>query len=598
MDTSGAERKLAAILCADVVGYSRLMGEDDEATLATLTTCRGIFSELVQKFRGRVVNAPGDSILAEFASVVDAVSGAVEIQKQLAEHNSGLPESRRMDFRIGVNLGDVLTKEGALYGDGVNVAARLEALAEPGGICISRPVHDQVESRLQYDYEYLGEQEVKNIARPVRAYRVGFGAASAPDGGGKAAPDKPASGGKSSTLPGTPAKPSVAVLAFENMSGDPEQEYFSDGISEDIITDLSRLSGLTVVGRNSSFAYKGRAVDLRQVGQELGVRYVMEGSVRKAGERVRITAQLIDTESGNHAWAGRFDRTLEDVFAIQDEITEEIVTALDVELLEGELQRVWRKALKSYEARAVYRQGNAFFAHPTREGIIEARQKFERVLELEPESPVGYQAIGWTHWYDVRFGWNKDPAHSLALAWDFVQEALGKDADYPAANILLAGVHLLKREFDQAIAAGERAESLAPNHGHVIAFLSNVLVFAGNPRDGVVKAQKAIRLNPTPPAWYLSSLAEGHYGCGQYEEAVAAGRQATSLSADDVEARVYKAAAHEALGQHEEAGNEAKELLRAEPGFSLAAFAKTQPYKDRALLDGLLELLRKAGLPD
>ncbi|MCZ6532452.1 MAG: adenylate/guanylate cyclase domain-containing protein [SAR324 cluster bacterium] len=605
METSGAERRLAAIFVADVAGYSRLMGDDPEATVQTLTDCRADFASHIGNHRGRVVNAPGDSILAEFGSVLDAVSCAMDIQQVLAEKNSVLPEQRRMRFRIGVTLGDVLVKDGALYGDGVNIAARLEALAEPGGVCISGKAYDEVASRLPLHFDFLGEREVKNIANPVRTYRVRSRDAaamdaepiSAPAGEGAQPRGGSATEHRSGQAQQAPGMPSIAVLAFQNMSGDPEQEYFSDGISEDIITDLSRLSGLNITARNSSFAYKGQAKDLRQVGKELGVRYVLEGSVRKAGQRVRITAQLIDTETGNHVWAGRFDRNLDDIFAIQDEITEEIVIALDVTLLRGEIRRIWGKYLKTVEARAIYRAGSTLFDSPTRELNIDSRQKFEQVRGLEPDSPVGYNGLGWTHWYDARYGWSGDRAQSLDLASGLVQEALAKDDTYPAANILLGGIYLLKGEYEQAIDAVGRAEAIAPNHSHVMAFSAMALHFSGDYKEATVKAQRAIRLSPVPPAWHVGALAMACYGQGQYDEAIGAAGEALAVDAHELEARLYKTAAHEALGQHDQAAAEAREMQRSEPGISLAAFATTQPYQDRAVLDVLLELLRKAGLP-
>ncbi len=405
MASTGVRRKLTAIMAADAAGYSRLMGENEAATLRTLTEFRRVFSELIERFRGRVVNAPGDSILSEFASVVDAVDCGAEIQRELAERNLELVERRRMAFRIGINLGDVMVRGRELYGDGVNVAARLESLAEPGGICVSRAVYDQVKQKLKLHFEYMGEREVKNIAEPLRAYRVLTGpedaaqrAVRAGQADGKAPPPLP-----------LPDKPSVAVLAFANMSGDPEQEYFGDGLAEDIITDLSKVSGLFVIARNSSFSYKGRNVPVGQVGREMGVRFVLEGSVRKAGDRVRITAQLVEADSGNHLWAERYDRRLEDVFQVQDEITNEIVTALDVKLVEGEQARIWRKSLTTPVARDLYYRGRQFFYRLSREAQGEARALFAQVAAAEPESPLGYVYEALSNWYDAFRGWSQAP---------------------------------------------------------------------------------------------------------------------------------------------------------------------------------------------
>ncbi|MEE8395581.1 MAG: adenylate/guanylate cyclase domain-containing protein, partial [bacterium] len=414
MPEGRVQRKLAAILCADVQGYSRLMGADEEGTLRALAASRKIFFRQIERYRGRVVNAPGDSVLAEFPSVVDAVGAAVEIQRGLAEEHAAQPEEQRMVFRIGVNLGDVMVEDDAIYGDGVNIAARLEALADGGGVCISGSVYDQVKNKLDFTLESLGEKKVKNIAEPVRAYRVVL------PGGGAAAQPQSAQPKTSATAadgpPPLPEVPSIAVLAFNNMSGDPEQEYFSDGISEDIITDLAKISGLLVIARNSSFAYKGRSVDLRQVGRELGVRYVLEGSVRKGGDRARITAQLIEARTGAHLWAERYDRKLEDVFAVQDEITEEIVTALDVKLARGEQARIWRKALKNPEARDLFYRAREAITHLSRERLAETRRLYQRVVELEPESPAGYVGEAWIHWWESWRGWSDSPQQSMQRA--------------------------------------------------------------------------------------------------------------------------------------------------------------------------------------
>ena len=363
------ERKLAAILSADVKGYSRLMGEDEEATIHTLTAYREVMTTLIQRHRGRVVDSPGDNLLAEFASAVDAVRCAVEVQHELRVRNTELPAQRKMEFRIGLNVGDVVVEGEKLYGDGVNIAARLEGLAEPGGICISRTVHDQVENKLVLSYEYLGEQTVKNIAKPVRVWRVREPEVAAPAESTSVLRQAqherlsdsvtPSSSGQALSQPQSdpyasmltlPDKPSIAVLPFANMSGDPEQEYFSDGITEDLITDLSKLSGLFVIARQSVFTYKGKPVKVQEVSRELGVRYVLEGSVQKAAERVRITAQLVDATTGHHLWAERYDRPFKDIFALQDEITRRIVGALEVKLTPGEHEQVWRRYTDNVEA--------------------------------------------------------------------------------------------------------------------------------------------------------------------------------------------------------------------------------------------------------
>src|SRR5437867_3609131 len=382
------ERKLAAILSADVKGYSRLMGEDEVATIRTLTAYQEAMTTFIQQHRGRVVDASGDNLLAEFASVVDAVQCAVEIQRELKTKNADLPASQRMEFRIGINVGDVIVEGERIYGDGVNIAARLEGLAAAGGICISGIVYDQVETKLALGYEYLGEQTVKNIAKPVQVYRVQMEVGA--------------------STPTAPDKPFIAVLPFVNMSGDPEQEYFSDGITEDLITDLSKLSGLFVISRNSVFLYKGKAVKPEQVSQELGVRYVLEGSIRKAGKRVRITAQLVDATTGYHVWADRYDRDLQDIFALQDDVTRKIVAALEVKLTEGEQARLGRPLTNNIEAYDYYLRGLDCHPSATEEANARARQLFAKAVELDPHFAAAYACLGWAYFDQWSLGWSQD----------------------------------------------------------------------------------------------------------------------------------------------------------------------------------------------
>src|SRR5712691_2392645 len=422
------ERKLTAILSADVKGYSRLMGADEVATIRTLTVYREVMGALIQQHRGRVVDAPGDNLLAEFASVVDAVQCAVRTQQELKTRNVDLPPDRRMEFRIGINLGDVIVEGERIYGDGVNIAARLEGLAEAGGLCISGTVYDQVKTKLSLDYEELGAQVVKNIAEPVRVYRVHLEPRPAAPavrqpkrlmatswrklalaalglvlilGGGvtvwhltfrRPAPAGGLPSERAAALP-LPEKPSIAVLPFVNMSGDPEQEYFSDGMTEDLITDLSKLSGLFVIARNSVFTYKGKAVKPEQVSRELGVRYVLEGSVRKAGDRVRITAQLVEATTGYHRWADRYDRDLKDIFAVQEEISRKIVAALAVQLTPGEQARLGRKYTENLEAYDAYLRGREYLTRYTQETNGQARQMFEKAIALDPTFALAYALL-------------------------------------------------------------------------------------------------------------------------------------------------------------------------------------------------------------
>jgi adenylate cyclase len=581
MTEKGFKRKLTAILSADVEGYSRLMDNDEESTIRALTAFREAMTTSINQHRGRVVDTTGDNLLAEFASAVDSVNCAVEIQRELAERNAELSEERKMRFRIGINVGDVVEEEDRIYGDGVNIAARVEGLAEAGGICISGRVYDQVENKLHLEFEFLGEQEVKNIAKPVRVYRVRR----------KTEVDIPELSKKLKL----PDKPSIAVLPFLNMSGDPEQEYFSDGISEDIITDLSKLSGLFVIARNSSFIYKDKPVNLRQVGRELGVRYVLEGSVRKGGNQVRITAQLIDAESGHHLWANRFDRKLEDIFAIQDEITEEIVTALDIKLLSGEQALVWRKSLKNPEARDLYYRGREKFNRFTKEAMAEARQLSEQVIELEPDSPLGYALTAGVLTVEVWGGWSKTPTQSLKYAAELSQKAIVLDDTNPDAHAQLGLVYLVNRQFEEAIAEAERAVALSPSGALVAGRAAVIHVHSGMPKEAIVLAKQAIRLNPVPPPFIFNILGVSYRESGQYKEAIAILKEGIARHPEWL-SHYALVTVYCATEQYEEARAEAEEILKIDPLFSLEQHTMRLPYKDPAVNERLLADLRKAGL--
>jgi adenylate cyclase len=579
------ERKLAAILSADVKGYSRLMGEDEVATIRTLTTYRELMGTLIHQYHGRVVDSPGDNLLAEFASVVDAVQGAVEIQRALKARNADLPASRRMEFRIGINLGDVIVEGERIYGDGVNITARLEGLADGGGICISGSVYEQVETKLVLTYEYMGEQTVKNISKPVRVYRVREQTDIPPL-------TKPAE--QPLPLP-LPDKPSVAVLPFANMSSDPEQEYFSDGITEDLITDLSKVSGLFVISRNSVFTYKGKAVKVEQVGRELGVRYVLEGSIRKAGSRVRITAQLLDATSGFHVWAERYDRDLQDIFAMQDEVTQQIVAALKVKLTTVERGRLGRQPTTNLEAYDCYLRGLELYAQRTQEANIQARQMFEHAIALDPQFATAFAFLGRTYLMELVYQWSQDPQIPEQVAV-FGQKAVALDDSQPAAHETLALAHLGKKQHAQAIAEAEKTIALDPNYADAYVTLADVLCFAGQPEPAVGLVEQAMRLNPRYPPSYVWSLGHAYRLLGRSEEAITALRNLVSQNPDHLTAHVLLAATYSEVGREEEARAEAAEILRINPNYSLALVQERVPYKDSALCDRQLAALRKAGL--
>ena len=530
------ERKLAAILSADVKGYSRLMGEDEEATIRTLTAYREVMTTLIQRHRGRVVDSPGDNLLAEFASVVDAVQGAVEIQQELQNKTAQLPVPRRMEFRIGINVGDVIVEGPQIYGDGVNIAARLEALAEGGGICLSGTVYDQVENKLALGYEYLGEQTVKNIAKPVRVYRVQREAQATATAQGSGEVSSPV---QSPALP-LPDKPSILVLPFINMSNDPEQEYFSDGITEDITSDLSKISSLFVISRNSAFTYKGKATKVQDLSREMGVRYVLEGSVRKAGERIRITVQLIDATTDHHLWAERYDRSLTDIFALQDEIVQKIVTTLKLQLTLQEQGWIVRKTTDNLEAYDAYLRGIESFNRATQEANAQARQTYEKAVALDPQYAEAYARLGVTYYREWIWRWSADPQtleHALALA----QQAVALDDSLPMAHSLLSLVYARKQQYDQASAEGVRAIALDPNNADSSAWQAEVLNVAGRPEEALRRVEQAMRLNPHYPPYYLIQLGWAYSLTGRYAEAVVTLKEATNRSPTHVGALFWLA---------------------------------------------------------
>jgi len=579
------ERKLTAILSADVKGYSRLMGEDDEATVRTLTTHREVMTTLIHQHRGRVVDSPGDNLLAEFASVVDAVRCAVEIQRALEARNAELPPNRRMEFRIGINVGDVIVEGERIYGDGVNIAARLEGLAEAGGICISGSVYEQVKIKVAVEYEYLGEREVKNIAEPIRVYRVRV----------ESGMSAPAVGHEQTSALPLPDKPSIAVLPFTNMSGDPEQEYFSDGITEDLITDLSKLSGLFVIARNSVFTYKGTAVNVGEVSRKLGVRYLVEGSVRKAGNRVRINAQLVDATTGGHLWAERYDRELQDIFALQDEVTQKIVFALKIKLTPEEQTRFRQAPTDSLEAYDYFLRGEAYFWRLTREANIQARHLFEKAIELDPQYAGAYAVLSWTYLVEWAFQWSQDP-QTLAQTFALAQRAVVLDDSLPLAHTMLGIFYLWQKQHAQAIAECERAITLDPNYAEGYAWLGTIFNLAGRPEEAMGLVEKALRLNPHDPFLSLFRLGFAYRLMGRHAEAIATLKRVLIRNPDYLSAHSELLVAYSESGQEAEAQAEATEILRISPTFSLEVFGQRLPFKDQVELERLLAALRKAGL--
>jgi TolB-like protein/Tfp pilus assembly protein PilF len=580
-------RKLVAILAADMAGYSRLMGADEEGTLARLKARLGdIIEPAMAQHRGRIVKTTGDGLLAEFASVVDAVRCAVAMQQAMAKSDAGVADDRRIAFRVGVNLGDVIAEGGDIFGDGVNVAARLQGLAEPGGICVSGIVHDQVQDKLDIAFDDLGDNSVKNIARPVRAYRLRLTP--------RAAPAAIAAGGP----PPLPDKPSIAVLPFENMSGDPEQAYFSDGIAEDVITDLSKISGLFVIARNSAFVYRGKAVEIRRVASELGVRYVLEGSVRKAGNRVRVTAQLIDGLSGGHLWGERYDRDLTDIFAVQDEVTQHIVSALSLKLTRDERQRLARKGTENLEAYDCYLKGRELHWQITRESMAQAKPMFERAIALDPGFAAAYANLARCLNIEYLNGWSESPEASQRRAYELALKAVSADAAEPLGHYSLGIVRLWRKEFDPAIAAHEKAIALDPNFAPSYASLGLILHYTGRSAESLDLIATAMRLDPHYPDLYLHFVGQAYFALGRYEEAAAALKRRLVRNPNTDVSRVLLAACYGQLGQTDAARAEWREALKVNPAYSLEQRRRILPYKDPRDFERVVEGLRKAGLPD
>jgi adenylate cyclase len=589
MTEEGLKRKLTAILSADVEGYSRLMAEDEVATVRTLTAYRAEMTTLVYRHNGRVVDFVGDNMLTEYPSVIDAMECAVTIQRALEHHNAKLTPERRMDFRLGLHLGDVMVDEARIYGDGVNIAARLEGLAEPGGICISDVVYKQIHNKLDLRYIDLGEQKVKNIPEPVRTYRiVDTHATPTPR------PSKAPSGGE--TLLSLPGKPSLAVLPFVNLSTDPEQDYFSDGLTMDIMTALVKISGLFLISESSMFKYKSKNVQIRELGRQLAVRHVLEGGIRKAGDRVRVTARLVEAASGRHIWAERFDRKLDDLFAVQDEITEEIVTALDVKLVSGEAIRMIRKTLRHPAALESYYRGWQALFGPTKEDVKEAQRLFEETTRLEPEASVGYALGAWAHWWEAFREMSDEISLTLERATELAREALIREDTTGLPHLMMAEVHLLKREYDQAMAEADQAILDRPSCTGAYAVKANILNYLGRPTDAIEFAKSAIRLTPVHFPLYPAILASAYYGSDRHEEAIAVSEEVLNRDSDNLDALLVLAGAKAAMNRMEEAHGVTQEVLRVKPEFSLEKFAQSQPYKEPQTLDSVIAMLRKAGL--
>jgi TolB-like protein/class 3 adenylate cyclase len=638
MAENQTQRKLTAILSADVKGYSRLMGEDDESTVDTITAYRRIVTELINTHQGRVVDTPGDNILAEFGSALNAVNGAIEIQRTLEIENGKLPDDRRMEFRIGINLGDILHKDDRIYGDGVNVAARIESLADPGGISISRGVFDQVKRKIRHGFEYLGEHNVKNITEPVRIYRI----LSAPEFEGKVIGEpatrptpikkstaiamiliasvvlfwmvySPHFGRESTSITKVTApeleKASIAVLPFDNMSNDPEQDYFSDGIAEDIITDLSKISGLIVIARNSSFAYKKKSVNAQQIGQELRVRYLLEGSVRKVGSQVRINAQLIDASSGHHLWADRYDGDMSDIFALQDQISRKILSALALKLTVSQQKALADKGTDDIQAYDSFLKGWQGYRLLTKAGFAEAKLHLEKAVELDPEFSRAYAALAALYWKAVQTA-SPELREGLGLTSRAARNAVRnkphllvkKAMRNPTAlaHGLMSQMYLFRYQHDEALSEIEQAVAMDPNDPELYAWMSHILWLIGQNSKAIESAKMGLRLDPNNPTAYLNNQARAYLPDGNLEESLMVLERAKRLNPElSGSFALTESIIYGIQGRKEEARTAYDIYLksRQHPVRNLNDILLYLPFADPKKLDLIADALIKAGAP-
>jgi adenylate cyclase len=580
------ERRLAAILAADVAGYSRLIEADEEGTLRRLRSLRvEVIDPKIAGHHGRIVKTTGDGLLVEFASVVDALRCAAEMQAALAESNTPLPPDSRIDFRIGINVGDIVVEDGDIFGDGVNVAARLEGLAEPGGICVSARVQEDAAGRLDLAFEDMGEQSLKNIARPVRVYRVR-------DAGGAKSPSIAAQ----PVLP-LPDKPSIAVLPFANMSSDPEQEFFADGIAEDIITALSRYPSLFVIARNSCFTYKGRPVDVTQVGRELGVRYVLEGGLRKSGNRIRVTAQLVEAETGKHFWAERYDRDLADIFALQDEITEAVTIAIAPAVAGGEQQRALRKPPESLDAWAAYQRGLWHLMKFTAEDNSAALRFFQQVIDIDSTFTGGYWGLAAARFYASYIFPLRDPLEAPSPIEALARQAVALDGSDAEARSWLGLILFLLGDYKGGLAEIEYALLLSSNLAIAHGALGFALIWSGRPKDGLAALQRCFRLDPRAPSVgaFSAQVAVGHYHSRDYEAAVVAAEQAIRSNPDFPVNYFWLPAALGQLGRTAEANAALQKAIAVGPRvFDVYVRQPAPPFRPEDYAH-MLEGMRKAG---
>ena len=587
MENNHLERKLAAVLYADVAGYSRLTGEDEEGTHRRLSEYLNLLSACIERHSGRVVHYAGDAVLADFRTVTNSMMCADTIQRELGDRNQDLPDDRRVQFRIGINLGEVIVDRDDIYGDGVNVAARLESLAEPGGICISESVYSAIGNKLPLEYDFMGEQEVKNIDKPVLAYRV-LSAFVAPEAAGE--------GGGLDRSP----QVSVAVLPFENRTADPEQAYFADGISEDIIIALSKFRWFSVIARNSMFSYKGSSADWKRVARELNAKYVLEGSVRTASKRVRITVQLIDADTGNRVWANRYDRAMEDVFAVQDEITRNIVAAIEPELFATEGRRFERKNPESLDAWGLFLRAQAHIYAGTREENLKAQELAETAIELDPGSPHGYRSLAWSKYLAGRLGWAPWRGEEFERALDAAMKAVDIDPKDAFSHKVLGALHLAYGRIDMAKQELGISIGLNPSSPFAHMLMGITLVYDGRSEECLDEIAEAEHISPRDPMLPYLRCTQGlaYWAMGDYPRALEPATYARQHTQRWVPCRVTSTACHEALGRHDEATRALAEALEIAPALTIEALRARLVFRDPAVFEKVVDPLRAAGLPE
>ena len=586
MTDNSITRKLTSILYADVAGYSRLTGHDEVGTHRQVMKILDQASDSIKASGGKVLRYAGDAILAEFASLIAAVETAASIQTELATGNQALADDEKIQIRIGINLGEVIEDRAEIYGDGVNLAARLESAAEPGGICLSSAVHDQIDGKTDFVFTDGGEQAFKNIDKPVRVYHWH------PEVSDETSAQSP-----SKYLP-LPDKPSIAVLPFDNMSNDPEQDFFADGITEDIITELSREKDLFVIARNSTFAYKGQSSDVKKVGRELGVKYVLEGSVRKAGNKIRLNAQLIEAQTNHHVWADRYDRALEDVFEVQDELTNTITNTLLQKVLDAGVESAMRRPPQNLAAYDHYMRAFGLILSLEKGNYKKAIREAQKAIGIEPDLARAHMILAWARVYSCWAGWAEDPAEAMRLSHASALKSIACDKNDFWGHAALAFAELFQHHHDRALSAIDQAMVLNPNSADTHAMRGSILNMLGRPEEGLEEAKTAVRLNPHHPTWYLVCFGRAFFLLGQYDDAIPYLERLVNAGEDILTFRALLVASYMACGRETEARDQSTLLLESHPDTNITSLRSLVPIRDQHALEHYMELLRKAGLPE